>query len=353
MSFLSPPPAPSPQQGIQLGSQIAQGQQGYNTQAGIQSQAGSQYNQFNPYGSVQYSQTGTGPGGVPIYSANVNLSPEQQALFNTYQGTQGLAGNQGQQLLAGANYGAQSPTQAIGDMTSGLTGQMMGSWLSGVTPFFGTQTSQLDNQLRNQGLVPGTPGYDNAMRQQTTSQGLSVEQSAAQFQPQAFGEATNLYQMPMQMGTALAQFGQGNPGGVLGMSAQAPALNIQPANLVGATSNETQALQNQYAAQEQQYQGLMSGLFGTAGTVLGAMAGGPFGAMAGGAAGKAFSDRRLKHKIKRVGKLDNGLPVYSFEYLGNSTPQIGLMADEVERLRPEAVTEVNGIKLVDYNMATR
>ena len=65
-----------------------------------------------------------------------------------------------------------------------------------------------------------------------------------------------------------------------------------------------------------------------------------------------FSDRRLKTDIKRVGALENGLPVSLFRYKGDPTPRIGLMADEVERVRPEAVIErPDGFKVVRYDRA--
>ncbi|HWK64121.1 MAG TPA: tail fiber domain-containing protein [Rhizobiaceae bacterium] len=64
------------------------------------------------------------------------------------------------------------------------------------------------------------------------------------------------------------------------------------------------------------------------------------------------SDRRLKEDIRRVGTLDNGLPVYAYRYKGEAITQIGLMADEVELVYPEAVVEtVGGFKAVNYEMA--
>jgi hypothetical protein len=74
-----------------------------------------------------------------------------------------------------------------------------------------------------------------------------------------------------------------------------------------------------------------------------------------GAAGQAkslFSDRRVKEDIVRVGTLDNGLPVYTFRYIGNPTVHMGLMAQDVEQVKPEAVTEIHGIKAVNYEMAS-
>ncbi len=62
-----------------------------------------------------------------------------------------------------------------------------------------------------------------------------------------------------------------------------------------------------------------------------------------------ISDRRLKENIKPVGKLDNGLTVYSYNYKWDKTPTIGVMADEVEKVNPAAVLEhASGFKMVNY-----
>jgi hypothetical protein len=69
-----------------------------------------------------------------------------------------------------------------------------------------------------------------------------------------------------------------------------------------------------------------------------------------------WSDRRLKHDIKRIGKTDDGLPIYSFKYKGDDSEQthVGFMADEVEQVKPDAVnTEPSGYKSVDYDRATK
>ena len=59
----------------------------------------------------------------------------------------------------------------------------------------------------------------------------------------------------------------------------------------------------------------------------------------------------LKRSIKQVGVLDNGLKVYRYNYVGSKVPQIGLMADEVLEVRPEAVKEFGGYLAVDYGKA--
>lgn len=62
------------------------------------------------------------------------------------------------------------------------------------------------------------------------------------------------------------------------------------------------------------------------------------------------SDRRLKRDIKKVGELENGLNVYSFKYINDTGPFVGVMADEVEKIQPEAIgPEIAGYKTVDYS----
>ena len=92
--------------------------------------------------------------------------------------------------------------------------------------------------------------------------------------------------------------------------------------------------------------GLMQGL-GTAASGIGAL-----GQLASGAAA-LFSDARVKENVRRVGMLDNGLPVYSYNYKWDdpARQQIGVMAQDVEQVKPGAVTEIGGIKAVDYGAA--
>jgi len=68
------------------------------------------------------------------------------------------------------------------------------------------------------------------------------------------------------------------------------------------------------------------------------------------AATASASDRRLKTDIKKVGMTDAGLPVYTYKYKGDDVTHMGVMAQEVEEVFPEAVEEINGFKAVYYNL---
>lgn len=61
------------------------------------------------------------------------------------------------------------------------------------------------------------------------------------------------------------------------------------------------------------------------------------------------SDRRLKEDIERIGTLPNGLPLYRFRFIGRDEEHIGVMADEVLKVRPDAVSkDADGYYMVDY-----
>jgi len=61
-----------------------------------------------------------------------------------------------------------------------------------------------------------------------------------------------------------------------------------------------------------------------------------------------LSDMRAKEDIERVGILDNGIGVYRYRYKGEGAQQIGVIAQEVEKVVPSAVTERDGLKYVNY-----
>jgi hypothetical protein len=67
--------------------------------------------------------------------------------------------------------------------------------------------------------------------------------------------------------------------------------------------------------------------------------------------GPTWSDIRLKHDIALLGHLANGLGYYRFSYNGSSKIYVGVMAQEVQSVRPEAVMRgENGYLRVNYAM---
>jgi hypothetical protein len=78
------------------------------------------------------------------------------------------------------------------------------------------------------------------------------------------------------------------------------------------------------------------------------------GSIAGSALPLMLSDERVKENKRKIGKLRDGTDVWSFNILGDPRPQIGLMAQDVKKRRPDAVHELweGGPMIVDYERAT-
>jgi hypothetical protein len=105
--------------------------------------AANRVNQQTPYGSLQYTQTGTDAQGNPIWSANQTLSPQLQAL--TQQSLSGL-----QQSLTNPAYGI-NPGQTYSEAI-----------MQRLQPQQEQAQSRLDAQLANQGIMPGSEAYNRA-----------------------------------------------------------------------------------------------------------------------------------------------------------------------------------------------
>jgi hypothetical protein len=113
------------------------------------------------------------------------------------------------------------------------------------------------------------------------------------------------------------------------MPSFAAAQRSETPNILGATQMGYDAALGSYNAQQAGF-----------GNLLGA------GAQLGSAA-FMFSDRRLKSNIKRVGTHAIGVGIYDYTMMG--MPQRGVIAQEVERVRPDLVKRhANGYLMVNY-----
>lgn len=147
-------------------------------------------------------------------------------------------------------------------------------------------------------------------------------------------------------------------------------------NVSAASTNTTLAFipfgdvtLNQSASVHAQFQTVMVGLswrFAAmpqsgpwAGAYVGGNVGGAWGNDANAAyssssvcctAGSALSDARLKRDIELVGRRSDGLGLYSFKYVWSDATYIGVMAQEVALIHPEAVLHdpLTGYLAVDY-----
>lgn len=250
--------------------QVAQAQAGLNEETGVSSELSSDVGQITPYGTLAYNQTGsyTDPTTgitMPLETATTQLSPTEQNLLNVGQGSQTEAATAGNEMLGNANYGMTNPSGVIGNETSGLMGGAEQQFQQYEQPFFTQQTQALQSQLANQGLTPGSPAYQTAMNNLMQSQGQQTSGFLSQMEPQAFSQAEQEYEMPLEMASSLYQMGA--PSSIGGNLINTPTTSISPSNLVGAVASAQQAQEQEAQLQEQQYSGMLNGM-GSLGAAL-------------------------------------------------------------------------------------
>lgn len=240
-----------------------------------------------------------------------------QQLYNQYMGVQGLqnqAVNQNQQAAL-AQYQAQ------------LGGQQQG---------FGQQVTQ--QNLGNQAL---SQNQQTALQQQQAALAAQNQQYNQLLQGAQFGNTAQ--QQSLQQQLALRNQPLNEIAGLMsGSQIQMPQFQgyqgakVEGTPIMQGAMAQGGAAMDQYGIQSANVNAQNAGLYGLAGTL-------------GAAALRRPSDRRLKSNIARIGTHPLGIGVYEYDIFGER--QIGVMADEVEAVMPEAVVlHPSGYKMVDYGM---
>jgi hypothetical protein len=197
--------------------------------------------------------------------------------------------------------------------------------------------------MANQGIAPGTEAYMNAKRDFDQTQndrltsaivgGMNTGLNANQ---QAFAQAGYNQMQPINVINALRTGSQVQAPNFVNSANQA---TTQGPDLLGATGQQYNAQVANINAANANKANFASGLMELGGAAL------PF----------MMSDERLKTNVKRIGTHDLGIGIYSYNYKdGHNLPkglQIGVMAQELEKVLPEAVkTMFNGYKAVNYEL---
>ena len=233
----------------------------------------------------------------------------------------GALGRLGALAQQGANpYQLQTEQQLLTDIQSSPLYQSIMS---------GLQTGE-ESILRNQAA---TGGFRSGGTQQNLARlGRDTQNQALMA---AFG---NRQQRDMQQAGLNQQAFQNQ----LGLESTIMGLPSQVGNIAGLTSGIGQTLaQGQIGAAQNRLQGSQANtqnLMNLASLGL-----------------TAFSDRRLKDNIQKVG-VENGFNVYTWEWnekanqLGLHGSSKGVIADEVKKVKPEAVKRHSGFDTVDYEL---
>ena len=325
--------------------------------------------EFNPWDVTSPLGTVTAQDG----RISTALSPELQNIFS------GLLGQFGQQTpfvglsdqLSGLPAEFQATRQQLEQAGFGQLGYAAdpmaayGFISEAMSPELERQRASQESRLLSQGILGSTTGgiQTQALRQAQESalmqQSLAERQAAAQQGLGLLGAAGQFGQLGMGAIGAQAGLQEADFARQMGLLSGALGLGAATQPLLGASGEFGQAsmaaLQSQQAA-AQAAQDRQSSFFGS---LIGA------GAEAGAFKGLGtaissvlpFSDKRLKKNLVKIGVTDKGVNVYSWKWnekaedIGaDSHPTVGVIAQEVQQIIPEAVIQhENGYLMVDYS----
>jgi hypothetical protein len=259
------------------------------------------------------------------WSSTMTLNPEvQKILDQTLSGQQ-----QGYSELQNYLKNIQDSSRIPGAVVNpGQTAQQ--AIMARLNPSFQNREEDLRTRLYNQGVRPGTEAWDNEYRNFGQERNDAFSQAALQgisLDEQARARALQEQSLPMNAIQAYLNNTQVQSPQFTDYAQQA---QTGAADLMGAAQGTYGAQMNAANAKNAQAAQTTSGLFSLAGLAL-------------------MSDRRLKKNIQKIGTYHNGLNKYSFEYLWGAKA-IGAMADEVEKIIPQAVGRIGEFKTVNYAM---
>jgi endosialidase-like protein len=274
--------------------------------------------------------------------------------------TNDVAQQAASQQITGINQGV---TAATGNINQGI-GALNTDYTAALKPFtenYGTAnagTTQLGNVLG----LNGQPGSDAALTALRNTPGYQFQQQSQDATVNAQAAATGMNASGNQL-LALNKVNQGLADStynnyVSQLQPYLGASNSAASGIAGVNTGLGNATASQYGnlanlnytaatgignananatlAQNQANQNQWNAVMGVGTAALG-----------------MFSDVRLKEDAAKVGELYDGQEIYRYRYIGSPVWQIGLMAQDVEKVEPDAVSEVGGYKMVRYDKATQ
>ena len=208
------------------------------------------------------------------------------------------------------------------------------------------------NVVNAQNGVSGTPYGAGVVNQADTN--FNIDWQNAQLQRQATGAQTAATDVGTNIAGVTAGQGLSQGAGLYSQGLDQTQIQDFLSYLSGGTSaSNAQTGLYQAGVQAQQVQNQSnSALYGGIGQLAG-LGVSAYGASQLGALAPllAFSDIRLKKDITLLGRLANGLGFYRFTYKGDDVPYVGVMAQEVQEVVPEAVVrDPSGFLRVFYDM---
>lgn len=313
--------------------------------------------QFTPSGNLLFGTVGAGGEFVPDYTGEQKALQVQETPFQEQLRTMGeseilnLASQLQNTMLQPVRTAGQIEQSGLPALQGDFGGEAQrledatyNSAVQRLQPQFDRQRNQLEQRLADQGLPLSSDAYQEEMNRleesqneqlsrlalDSVAQGRAEQDRLARLSAALRGQGLNEQLALSSIEQSARQQGFGELGALLGFNTPFVQQSYQPIDVAGITNagyqNQLGALGAQQAASQQQASNLLG---------------------AGSLAAFAFSDARLKENIVKVGeKPDYG--IYEFNYKGDPQRYRGVMAHEIQKVRPDAVIEFNGYKAVNY-----
>ena len=334
---------------------------GQSYQDAIMSRLSPQIARENQSSDAQLANQGIAQGTEAYNNAKTLLGQNQNDRLTsaTTQGlNMGLAANQQQFGQNAAQQQAQNAAQAQGfgqntaqaslanqanqqAYNQSLNNAQFGNQAAGQQYQQNIGNAQLANQANQQQFGQNTAqaSLANQINQQQYNQQLQNAQLGNAANQQGFQQAAYNQMQPINVINALRTGSQVTNPSYASTPQQA---NTAGPDILGATNASYTNQLNATNAQNAQSGNFMGGLMGLGSAALMSPVG-------------TFSDENLKTDIKRIGTHDLGMGIYTYHYKdGYNLPtglQVGVMAQEVEKVIPEAVIVTDsGFKAVNYAM---
>lgn len=350
----------------------------YNASLNQPAQQGGSSGYWDNYGNT-WIQTGTGGssgGGTrtppkmedfltgdapPSFTSTITLSPEQQAIYNAQTAQERQRLEMGGRMLGNVDATLSNPYSLSG-LPDGFTAEDAATasrrgeeaLLSRLDPRFAQDEEALRTRLINQGIGQGSEAYNREMQQfgqtkndarmqailQGANYGGTLQNQALQRRLQGIDEYNATRNAPLNEYLGLTSGVQVNNPQFQNKSYQGAA----PVDYTSLVNQQYQAQLGQYNANQASRNNTQSALFGLGGQIAGSFLSNPSWLA-------ALSDIRAKENIVKIGETPGGINVYEFNYIGQDKVETGVMAQEVEKVIPEAViTGDDGLKRVIYSM---
>ena len=295
------------------------------------------------------------------------VNSQQQAGISGINANAGYADPFVQQAASQATSSSAPITgQTIQQYQSPYTQQVVDATTAQLRNEFGQQQAGLTSNAISQGALGGNAvgvGRGVLAGQQGRTMASTVAGLYDKSYQQALSAAQQQQTTGLQGANALANYGiQGQNAALSGATAQLGAGTLEQQT----EQQRLNALYQQYAqAQAFPYQQTqwLAGLGTGVGSNLGGTSSGTSTAPApnqtaqwlglGLSAASMLSDRDAKEDIERIGKMNDGTPIYRFRYKGSPQWHVGPMAQDVEKRNPDAVSRgVDGMRYVDMHEAS-